>query len=273
MSKIILVTGATDGIGLATIEKLAALGHSVLVHGRSEEKLLAAERRIRALGAELVQTYLADFSDLRQVDAMAAAVRTNHRRIDVVINNAGVYKTVSPITRDNLDIRFAVNTLAPYVLTKALSPCLTSASRVINLSSAAQAAVDIESLTDGRHISDDFDAYAQSKTALMMWSRNMSDDITRDPSSDGPAILSVNPGSLLASKMVTEGFGVAGNDINIGANILVDLSLNPKYDGVTGEYFDNDKGDFSVPHADVLNDRKVATLVETIEALSSALIE
>lgn len=88
--------------------------------------------------------------------------------------------------------------------------------RVINLSSAAQSPVDLEALAGRVRLYDDLTAYAQSKLALTMWPRSMALSLK----DSGPAIIAINPGSMLGSKMVTEGFGVVGNDIRIGAEIL-----------------------------------------------------
>ena len=172
----------------------------------------------------------------------------------------GIFKTPDPVTKDGLDIRFAVNTLAPYLLTQRLMPLLGTAGRVVNLSSAAQAPVDVKAIA-GSVAMDDMSAYAQSKLAITMWSRAMA-----QANANGPMVVAVNPGSLLASKMVVEGFGVSGNDINIGADILVRASLSEEFADASGMYFDNDSGQFASPHPDGLDDVKVAEVISAIEA-------
>ena len=95
--KKILITGATAGIGLQTATALAAEGHHLLVHGRSAEKVGALERALAAVpGAAEVEGYVADFSRLSEVESLAAAVNAKHSALDVVINNAGVFKTPAP---------------------------------------------------------------------------------------------------------------------------------------------------------------------------------
>merc|ERR1711879_890868 len=141
---------------------------------------------------------------------------------------------------------------APYRLTQQLLPLLGSQGRVVNLSSAAQAPVDIEALAGTIHLEDEFQAYAQSKLALTIWSR----DLAYEVGQNGPMIVAVNPGSLLASKMVKEGFGVAGNDIRIGADILIRAALSDEFAQATGPHFDNDSGEFAAPHRDALNREK-----------------
>ena len=262
MRKTILVTGSTDGIGLETAKRLVQAGHSVLLHGRNPAKLEDAERALSALpGDGRVESYVADLSRMADVEALAKAVTDKHDHLDVLINNAGIFKTPEPVTQDGFDVRFVVNTLAPYLLTQRLLPLLGATGRVINVSSAAQAPVDIQALAGKGRLAD-MAAYAQSKLALTMWSREMG--LARSES--GPAFIAVNPGSLLASKMVKEGFGVAGGDIGIGADILVRAALTDEFAKASGQYFDNDNGRFASPHPDALDPRKSQEVVSAVEA-------
>lgn len=264
MTKTILITGSTDGIGLETAKSLYSQGHRILLHGRSATKLKAAEKTLtdRMAGGH-VESYLADLSRMADVEALSKAIAANHEQVDVVINNAGVLRTVDTFTDDGLDIRFAVNTVAPYLLTQQLRPLLRPGARVINLSSAAQSPVKLEALAGRATIPDQLDAYAQSKLALTMWSRAMADM----PKNSDRVIVAVNPGSLLASKMVKEGFGMAGNDIRIGADILVRAALADEFARASGLYFDNDKGQFASPHPDALDEKKTKEIVRAIETV------
>ncbi len=255
MQKLILITGSTDGIGLETARKLAAKGHKVLLHGRSPAKLDAAKQ---ALGGD-AQGYVADLSNMAEVEGLAAAVVAEHKTIDVLINNAGVFKTSDPIAPSGLDVRFVVNTLAPYVLTQRLLPSMGADGRVINLSSAAQAPVNLKALSGDVRLSD-MDAYAQSKLALTAWSRQLAGQLP-----DGPVVVAVNPGSLLASKMVQQGFGVAGNDLGIGVDILERAALSDEFATASGKYFDNDVGRFADPHPDALDPQKSDKLMNVME--------
>lgn len=262
MQKTILITGSTDGIGLEAAKALYSQGHHVLLHGRNPTKLEAAEKAISELSGDgRVESYLADLSRIADVEALGQAIAENHDQLDVVINNAGVFRTTDTYTSGGLDIRFAVNTFAPYLLTQRLLPLLGPAARVVNLSSAAQSPVDLEALAGRTKIPDQLNAYAQSKLALTMWSRSMA----HSHKDNGPVFIAVNPGSLLATKMVKEGFGVAGNDIRIGADILVRAALSSEFADASGEYFDNDLGQFSSPHPDALDPQKCQDVVRVIE--------
>jgi len=255
MTKTILITGATDGIGLLTAKTLAAAGHTVLLHGRSADKLAKAAKEVGGTS----QTYSADLSRMADVHALAAAIRRDHDQLDVLINNAGVLKINHTLTDDGYDVRFMVNTFAPYVLTKELLPIIARDGRIVNLSSAAQAPVDIDALHGGKQL-DDMGAYAQSKLAITIWTQEMGKAL-----GGGPIVVAVNPGSLLASKMVKEGFGVAGNDLQIGADILCKAAIGASFADANGKYFDNDSGAFANPHAAAMDPDHCAKVMQAID--------
>lgn len=259
MTKKILITGGTDGIGLLTARKLAEAGHHVMLHGRSQAKLSAAATEIGA-----TETYLADFSRLDDVVAMSDAILERCDRLDVLINNAGILKSSDPRTQSGRDIRFEVNALAPYLLTRSVLPILPTEGRIVNLSSAAQARVDIDAMSHFRPMND-MDAYAQSKLALTIWSVEMAKEHP-----DGPIVVAVNPGSFLASKMVHEGFGIGGNDLNIGADSLIRAALSDEFRDASGKYFDNDSGAFAAPNAAALNAAHSADVMAAIRSLLDA---
>lgn len=259
MSKTILITGSTDGIGLLTAKTLASKGHRILLHGRSPDKL---DNAINEVGGK-TESYTADLSRMADVQALAANILKQHTQLDAVINNAGVFKISQPQTADGYDARFMVNTFAPYALTRALLPILPTHARIVNLSSAAQAPVDIDALNGNKQL-DDMEAYAQSKLAITIWSQEMAKELA-----DGPVVVAVNPGSLLASKMVKQGFGVEGKDMQIGADILCEAATGASFSDASGKYFDNDIGEFSQPHAAALDTDHNAKVMQAIDNIVS----
>ena len=247
-----------------------SLGHTVLLHGRNQSKLDAVEKILSEQQAKgNWEKYIADLSiKYKMYRVFADAVATQHSEIDVLINNAGVFRTTSSRTPDGLDVRFVVNTLSPYALTKRLLPLLGKSGRVINLSSAAQAPVDLRAMV-GKVSLNDGAAYAQSKLAITTWSRVMGLELKER----GPMIVSVNPGSMLGTKMVREAFGVIGGDVLTGANILVKASLSDDFAGAHGRYFDNDAGGFAQPHREALDATKGKELIDAMDKILAGLIK
>ena len=159
-----------------------------------------------------------------------------------------------------------MNTIAPYLITRELLPIIDTQGVVLNVSSP-QAPVDLDALAQFRAMGD-MEAYAQSKLALTAWSRYVANELT-----NGPSVISVNPGSLLATKMVKEGFGIEGK---ISILVLTSWSIlvtDPSDSQRTGEYFDNDAEDFGSPHSAVVDDafgrRLIASLDSIIDQIGS----
>lgn len=261
MTKTILITGSTDGIGLETAAMLAKAGHNVLLHGRNEQKLSTVSEVVSPLlTGNGIETYQADLMSFEAVSSMADDVLSRHDRLDALINNAGVY--TAKATPGNLDPRFVVNAISPYLLTRRLLPILDADSRVVNVSSAAQAAVDMGSLEGRRQLSDSA-AYAQSKLAITMWTMHLAEQW----GASGPSLIAVNPASMLGSKMVKEAYGVSGGDLRVGASILMHAATSAEFERTSGNYYDNDRQAFAAPHADALNARKRATVSAAIAGL------
>ena len=269
-TKTILITGSTDGIGKLAALKLAKAGHQVYLHGRDADKLASVINEVQAVATgeavDSVGGFVADFSDLTAVLKMASEVSEKLPKLDVLINNAGIYTTSIATTKDDLDIRFVVNYLAPYELTNALLPLLKQSgkARIINLSSAAQIPISYEAFVGQSNLNDK-EAYAQSKLALTMWSMALADKVA----SDNINVIAVNPGSLLNTKMVNEAYGQYWSSADKGANILTELAISEEFANDTGKYFDNDikdgahgeaRGEFGQPHADALNKEAIAEL-------------
>ncbi len=261
--KTILITGSTDGIGKLTALLLAKNGDKIILHGRNQQKLNDTIVEVKeASNNENISGFIADLSDFKSIDQMLSNIKETHKSIDVLINNAGVFKSSITKNNTNLDLRFAVNYFAPYILTNGLQTVLSNSgkARVINLSSAAQAPVSIEALKGNQELSDQ-EAYAQSKLALTMWSFFFAKQY--------PTIntIAVNPGSLLNTKMVKEAYGQHWSSADKGANILFELATLDKFSEMSGYYFDNDRGAFNDAHPDAYNEEKVTALISETEKI------
>ena len=123
--KTMLITGATDGIGKAPAQALAMQGHTVILHGRNAARGQAAVDELKkAAGHDRVDFMAADLSSLREVRQLAAAVQAKYEQLHVLINNAGVFMNERQLTEDGFEMTFAVNHLAPFLLTQQLLPLL-----------------------------------------------------------------------------------------------------------------------------------------------------
>ena len=254
--KTVVITGSTDGIGKLAAIQLATEGHQVIIHGRNPEKLKAVKDEIiKTTGNNNILAFNADLSNMSEIKGLARSIAQNVSSIDALINNAGVFKSTTLKIKEGLDLRFVVNYLAPVALTNELMPLLTkSNSRIINLSSAAQASVSLNAL-NGKAAIDVQSSYAQSKLALTIWSFYLA---KKHPSL---TIIAVNPGSLLNTKMVQEAYGHFWDSADKGATILFQLATEEQHNSNSGKYFDNDKGSFSRAHKDAYDQDKINVLI------------
>ncbi len=169
----VLVTGSTDGIGKATALGLARMGAKVLLHGRDPVKGRRVREEIaRTTGSYQLDLFIVDLSSQKQVRKLAAEVVEKHKRLHVLINNAGIFQAERRLTDDGLETTFAVNYLAPFLLTHELLELLdeSSPSRIINVASIAHlnAKVDWNNM-QGERWYDGFQTYALSKLGIVLF--------------------------------------------------------------------------------------------------------
>ena len=165
--KIVLITGSTDGIGKQTALDLARMGANVIIHGRDPQRVQAAkEEVIKKSGNNHIETLLADFSSLAQVKRMTVEILAKYSRLNVLVNNAGVFLLDRKLTTDGLEMNFQVNYLSPFLLTNLLLPLLqiSAPSRIVSVSSAlhSKTILDFENL-QGEKNYNGIQAYALSK--------------------------------------------------------------------------------------------------------------
>ncbi|MDP8944181.1 MAG: SDR family NAD(P)-dependent oxidoreductase [Actinomycetota bacterium] len=237
----VLVTGATDGLGRQVAQDLAGMGATVLVHGRDRGRADAVVSDIRdATGNDRARSHLADLSSLDEVRALAREVEDSHDRLDVLINNAGIGPGGRgdggrAVSRDGHELRFAVNYLAGFLLTRLLLPLLerSAPARVVNVASAGQSAIDFDDVMLERRY-DGMRAYAQSKLAQVMFTFELAERLE----GTGVTATCLHPATLMDTKMVTEAFGRARSSIREGADATVRLAAAPELAEVSGRYFE-----------------------------------
>jgi NAD(P)-dependent dehydrogenase (short-subunit alcohol dehydrogenase family) len=231
----ILVTGATDGLGSHVARELAARGATVLLHGRSSERLESTlEELRRETGSEKLGPYVADLSSLDEVRGLAERILAEHDRLDVLVNNAGVIVRAREESGDGFELTFAVNYLSHFLLTSLLLPLLrdSAPARIVNVASAGQSPIDFADPMLERGY-DAMGAYTRSKLAQVVFTFELAERL----SGTGVAANALHPASLMDTKMVHDTFGYTLSTVKEGAEAVVRLAASPKLEGATGRYF------------------------------------
>jgi NAD(P)-dependent dehydrogenase (short-subunit alcohol dehydrogenase family) len=236
----VLVTGATDGLGRALARELARRGATVLLHGRDQERLEETRREIeQATGSDRLRGYRADLSSLQQVRRLGREVAAQQARLDVLVNNAGIAgEGPRELSADGHELRFAVNYLAPFLLTQLLLPLLrrSAPARVVNVSSVGQVPIDFDDVMLERGY-DGLRAYRQSKLAQVMFTFELAERL-RAAGEPGVTVNALHPATLMDTKMALQTFGYAMSTIQDGVEATLRLAVAPELDGVSGRYFD-----------------------------------
>jgi NAD(P)-dependent dehydrogenase (short-subunit alcohol dehydrogenase family) len=236
--QVVLITGSTDGLGRALARELARRGATVVVHGRDAARGEATVRELReATGNQRVGLQLADFGSLAQVRSLAEAVAAEHERLDVLVNNAGIGTGGSPgreVSEDGYELRFAVNYLAAFLLTRALEPLLvrSAPARIVNVSSAGQAPIDFDDVMLERAYSG-VQAYCQSKLALVMLTLDLAEELQERAVTAN----CLHPGTYMPTKMVLDAGIDPVDSLESGVEATMRLVAGPELEGVSGRYF------------------------------------
>nr|MDQ3833712.1 SDR family NAD(P)-dependent oxidoreductase [Actinomycetota bacterium] len=176
----VLVTGATDGLGRHVALELANKGATVLLHGRSRERCESVfeevQRQTGSGGGS--RYYLADLSSLSEVRGLAEQILSEHDRLDILVNNAGIIAEEREETEDGVELTFAVNYLAHFLLTNLLLPLLldSAPARIVNVASAGQSHVDFGNVMLKRGYRG-MKAYTQSKLAQVMFTFELAEHL------------------------------------------------------------------------------------------------
>jgi NAD(P)-dependent dehydrogenase (short-subunit alcohol dehydrogenase family) len=228
---VVLVTGATDGLGRALAVDLARSGATVLVHGRDPGRIADTVAQVEQYGT--VRSYQADLADLSQVRALADQVTKAEPRLDVLVNNAGIGSSVPgggarQESADGYELRFAVNYLAGFALTRLLLPVLTASApaRIVNVSSAGQQAIDFDDvmLTSGYN---GIRAYCQSKLAQILFTIDLAEQLD----GTGVTVNALHPATYMPTKIVPSPVSTIAE----GVEATMHLITGP--DTGTGRYY------------------------------------
>jgi NAD(P)-dependent dehydrogenase (short-subunit alcohol dehydrogenase family) len=252
--KTILITGSTDGIGEQAALELVKLGAHVLIHGRNKKK---AELTIKKIENETslhnMSPVYAELGSFDQINEMVNTISNKYEKLDVLINNAGLIKPERSVTQEGLETTFAVNYVAPFLLTNLLIDLLKKAnsSRIVNVASQVQINhLDFDNLQYEVGYTQ-VKAYALSKTCLIMFTYLLAEKLKNS----NITVNCLHPG-VINTKILEEAWGAIGASVEVGAKTLIYAAIAPELENVTGKYLKDNK---LVRSKDITYNKKLQT--------------
>lgn len=235
--KTALITGSTSGLGREVAMRLGAMGATVIVHGRSAERGAEVVAEINAAGPGQAVFYQADLASLDDVRALADRVKSQHGRLDLLINNAGIGGASNDPRRESADgheLVFAVNYLSHFLLTRELLPLLEASApaRIVNVASIGQRPVDFDDIMMTANYNQ-MGAYSQSKLAQIMFTITLSEKLDTDE----VIVNSLHPATFMDTPMVTSTGRQPMTSVGDGADAVMQLAVGTGITGRTGLYF------------------------------------
>jgi NAD(P)-dependent dehydrogenase (short-subunit alcohol dehydrogenase family) len=233
--KTVLVTGSTDGVGRVVALRLGKMGARVLVHGRDRARGEQVVADITAGGGS-AEFLTADLASLAEVRSLAAAVGRTTDRLHILINNAGIGTAGAgrQTSADGHELRFAVNYLAGFLLTRLLLPLIKASApaRIVNVSSAGQQAIDFADVMLTRGYSG-ARAYCQSKLAQIMFTIDLAGELE----GSGVIVNCLHPATYMNTTMVRRAGVTPVSTVEQGAAAILNLAVAPALAGRSGLYF------------------------------------
>lgn len=233
--KTALVTGSTDGVGRVVAKTLSTAGAHILIHGRDAERGQRLVSEIEQAGGSAL-FLAAEFASLAEVRRLADIVRQSEKRLDILINNAGIGTagTERLVSIDGYELRFAINYLAGFLLTHLLLPLIkvSTPACIVNVSSAGQQALDFDDVM----LTHDFSgrrAYCQSKLAQIMFT----EDLAQDLEGSGVIVNALHPATYMNTSMVRRAGVTPMSSVEEGAEAILNLAASPSMAGRSGRYF------------------------------------
>lgn len=264
--QVILVTGATDGLGKAVALELAKRGASVLIHGRDAQRIEACVDELgRVSSNPKLRGYCGDFASLAAVRRLAEELLSREPELHVLVNNAGIGTDVPggperQQSRDGHELRFAVNYLAPFALTRKLLPKLVASApaRIVNVSSLGQQPLDFDDVMLERQYSGER-AYCQSKLAQILFTIELSQQLA----DTGVTVNALHPATYMPTKIVHKPMSTLEKGVQATLRLIADPALSQ----TSGQYFDVERE--SRAHAQAYDAAARKRLWQLSEALTA----
>jgi NAD(P)-dependent dehydrogenase (short-subunit alcohol dehydrogenase family) len=239
MSRNILVTGSTDGIGKQSAIELAQKGYHVIVHGRDEDSVQKAVKGVgRKSGRNDIAGFAGEFESLAEVRKLAESLNNEYDKLDVLVNNAGVITKKRSEAADGFEVTFQVNHLAPFLLTHLLMDLLEKGenTRVVNVSSMVHNwGNGLDDLQSRRNFSGT-KAYSLSKLCNVLFTYKLA----REKSDTGMTSNCLHPG-VINTKLLRQNYGSIGSGVREGAANILYAVISPHLENVTGKYLVNQR--------------------------------
>ena len=233
--QVVLVTGSTSGLGREVARRLGATGAFVIVHGRNRERGMAVVEAIESEGIGNARFYAADFSSIDQIREFGETILRDYDRLDVLVNNAGFGRAPDErmVSQDGHELRFQVNHLSHFLLTRMFLPRLRASapSRIVNVASAAQQAIDFDDVMIENNFSGGR-AYAQSKLAQVMFTLDLAEELA----GTDVVVNALHPATYMDTGMVRRAGLTPRATVGEGAEAVMQLITSP--DIGSGGYFD-----------------------------------